>query len=168
MVDIISFCEDLARNNLLTLHSLTDNSYTTTNFGKAHGELFATPECTRKNAIKKTILTFKRLGCVSGFWAKLFVLLGRLLVMKRPCDRYCITSSWPPGANKLVNDYCGKNLWYVAARSHMRRALTSAAAGDVLQTRPAVTLAAAREVLTCGHQLTSSARDDPKCIQQLL
>jgi hypothetical protein len=51
-------------------------------------------------------------------WAvvKAFVLLGRLLLMERPRDRYCITFSRPPGANKLVNDCCGKNLGYVAGR----------------------------------------------------
>lgn len=62
-----------------------------------------------------------------GPWAKLSVLLGRLLVMKRPCVRYCITFTGRSAGRRertnLVNNHRGRNLGNVVARSHMRSAI---------------------------------------------
>lgn len=86
-------------------------------------------------------------------WAvvKAFVLLGRLLLMERPRDRYCITFSRPPGANKLVNDCCGKNLGYVAGRRFPHTARSYFSSGSWCSSmQTAFTSGTAHNFSTCG------------------
>jgi hypothetical protein len=101
------------------------------------GEEFATPDVCwvrRKECCPKHTLILTGVGCVIGPWAKLSVLLGRLLVMKRPRVRYCITftgrSAGRRERTKLINNHrrkkesgkCGRTFPH-AARNYILKGL---------------------------------------------